>query len=143
MVPETCIAGLVRLLALQSLPLFAEQAPASRLQEVLDFCNSGRTRESESARDGIAGVQTEVVMEALSVGTARCFCRGLEVAIDFDESRYPGGSVFLFASVLEHYLGLSSGLNWFTRLVARSLATRQVLHRFKSRADHEAFSSTV
>ena len=34
------------------------------------------------------------------------FCRGIEVTLEFDEEQYVGSGVFLFASVLERFLGL-------------------------------------
>jgi len=34
------------------------------------------------------------------------FVRGTEVDIRFDEEQFVGGGVYLFASVLEHFLGL-------------------------------------
>ena len=50
------------------------------------------------------------------------FCRGMEVTIEFDEEKYVGSGLFLFASVLEKFLGLYTTLNSFTQLVA---TTRQ------------------
>jgi type VI secretion system protein ImpG len=45
-------------------------------------------------------------------------CRGMEVTIEFDEQKYVGTGVFLFASVLERFLGLYTTINAFTQLVA-------------------------
>ena len=36
----------------------------------------------------------------------------------FDEEKYVGSGVFLFASVLEKFLGLYASLNSFTQLIA-------------------------
>jgi type VI secretion system protein ImpG len=51
----------------------------------------------------------------------RGFCRGLEVTLTFDESLYVGSSAFLFASVLNRFLGLYAPTNSFTQLRIRSL----------------------
>ena len=48
------------------------------------------------------------------------FCRGIEVTVEFDEEQYVGTGVYLFASVLERFLGLYASLNSFTQLVART-----------------------
>ena len=61
--------------------------------------------------------------------TAGGFCRGIEVTIEFDEQKYVGTGVFLFACVLERFLGLYSSINSFSQLVAR---TRQGEARFKN-----------
>ena len=34
------------------------------------------------------------------------FCRGIELSVHLDEDRFSGSGVFLFASVLERFLGL-------------------------------------
>ncbi len=48
------------------------------------------------------------------------FCRGVEVTIEFDEQKLVGTGVFLFASVIDRFLGLYASLNSFTQLVART-----------------------
>jgi type VI secretion system protein ImpG len=44
------------------------------------------------------------------------FCRGLDIRIMFDETKFVGSCLFLFASVLERFLGLYTSLNSFTQL---------------------------
>ena len=41
------------------------------------------------------------------------FARGRRVEIEFDEEQFTGGGVFLFASVLERFLGLYASINSF------------------------------
>ena len=48
------------------------------------------------------------------------FCRGIELTIEFDEDKYVGSGPFLFACVIERFLGLYASINSATRLVARS-----------------------
>jgi type VI secretion system protein ImpG len=62
------------------------------------------------------------------------FCRGLEVTVEFDEEKYVGSGVFLFASVLERFLGLYSSLNSFSQLVAISKQREEPLKRWPPRA---------
>lgn len=47
------------------------------------------------------------------------FCRGVEVTLTLDESKYVGTGPLLFASVIERFLGLYTTINSFTRLVAK------------------------
>jgi type VI secretion system protein ImpG len=69
--------------------------------------------------EGIAAVSSRRVVGRIGGATASGFCRGLEVAIEFDEQKYVGIGVYLFACVLERFLGLYTSINSFTQLVAR------------------------
>jgi type VI secretion system protein ImpG len=65
------------------------------------------------------------------------FCRGTEVTIEFDEEKYVGSSVFLFAAVLEHFLGLYASLNSFTQLIATTQQHKEPLKRWPPRAGEQ------
>lgn len=80
------------------------------------------------------------VLEELRDGRLQTFCRGFEVVVELDESRFPGGSAFLFASVLESCLAMSSSINSFSRLVARSAETRKLIHRWPARTASQILS---
>jgi type VI secretion system protein ImpG len=104
------------------------------LQEILqlyDFWGSGAIQQQIS---GITDVRSRrVVARPPSMGW-NGFCRGLEVTIEFDEERYVGSGVFLFASVLEKFLGLYSSLNSFSQLVATIKQREEPLKRWPPRA---------
>lgn len=70
--------------------------------------------------EGIIGVGSRRVVGRTSGGDGVGFARGVEVTIDFDEQKYVGTGVFLFASVLERFLGLYASINSFSQLVART-----------------------
>jgi type VI secretion system protein ImpG len=42
------------------------------------------------------------------------------VTLEFDEEKYIGTGIFLFASVLERFLGLYASLNSFCQLVGKT-----------------------
>jgi len=42
------------------------------------------------------------------------------VAVQFDDEKFAGSGAYLFASVLERFLGLYSSINSFSKLVATS-----------------------
>lgn len=46
------------------------------------------------------------------------FVRGIEVKLTFDETKFVGNSVILFASLLERFFALSVSINSFTQVVA-------------------------
>src|SRR5581483_9241793 len=78
--------------------------------------------------DGIVAPRTRRVVGRTGGETASGFCRGIEVTLEFDEQKYPGTGVFLFASVLERFLGLYVSVNSFSQLVGK---TRQGERHFK------------
>jgi len=92
------------------------------LQEILglyDFSGSSVIRQQIA---GIVAVRSRRVVRRPGTMGWHGFCRGTEIMIEFDEEKYVGSSLFLFASVLERFLGLYTTLNSFTQLVA---TTRQ------------------
>ena len=52
----------------------------------------------------------------------------------FDEEQFAGGSVYLFASVLDHFLGLYTSLNSFCVLAARTRQRKEILREWRPRA---------
>jgi type VI secretion system protein ImpG len=62
------------------------------------------------------------------------FARGRRVEILFDEEQFPGGGMFLFASVMERFLALSASMNSFTQLVARSRQRRRPVREWAPRS---------
>jgi type VI secretion system protein ImpG len=61
----------------------------------------------------------------------------MEVTIQFDEEKYVGSGVFLFASVLEKFLGLYATLNSFTQLVATTQQREEPLRQWPPRAGEQ------
>ena len=62
------------------------------------------------------------------------FARGTRVEMEFDEDQFVGGGVFLFASVIERFLGEYVSLNSFSQLVARTRQRKEILKEWPPRA---------
>ena len=120
---------LVSHLSLNHLSLTGGEDGADALREILalyDFADSPATRAM------IDGVQSVSGKRALGrYGGA--VCRGVEVAVGFDEDRYTGNGLYLFASVLDRFLALYASVNTFTRTVATVARREGVYKRFPSR----------
>jgi type VI secretion system protein ImpG len=84
--------------------------------------------------EGITAVSSRRVVGRTGTPTASGFCRGLEVTIEFDEQKYVGVGVYLFACVLERFLGLYVSINSFTQLVARTKQGEGYLKKWLPRA---------
>ena len=107
------------------------------LQEILklyDFSDSAVVRQHIA---GITDVSSRRVVGRPGSMPWNGFCRGMEVTIQFDEEKYVGSGVFLFASVLEKFLGLYASLNSFTQLVATTQQREEPLRQWPPRAGEQ------
>jgi type VI secretion system protein ImpG len=108
------------------------------LREILQlYCGAARP---DCARQiaGIAALATRRVVRRIGDEAWRGFVRGLEVAVEFDEEQFVGGSAYLLGAVLDRFLSLYAGVNAFTELVVSSKQRRGVWKRWPPRAG-EAF----
>lgn len=109
---------------------------AEALQEILklhDFADSGANRQQIA---GITRLSTQRVLRP--VGSAHAsFVRGLEVSLEFDDQQFIGSGVFLFASILERFLGLYASINSFSQLVVSTQQREGILKRWAPRAGEQ------
>ncbi|MEW6127931.1 MAG: type VI secretion system baseplate subunit TssF [Acidobacteriota bacterium] len=107
------------------------------LQEVLmlyDFLNTSSTRKQIQ---GIANLSSRRVVRQIGERIGTGFVRGLETTIEFDEEKFVGAGVFLFASVLDRFLALYASVNSFNQLVARKTDQEGILKRWPPRAGEQ------
>ena len=65
------------------------------------------------------------------------FCRGTEVTLELDDVKFAGTGVFLFAAVIERFLGLYTTINSFTQLSVRTRHDEGIVKSWPPRAgDH-------
>ena len=99
------------------------------LKEILrlyDFDNSPVTRQQIN---GIVSLQAQPVTKRIG----QSFCRGVEVTLEFDEDKFVGTGLFLFASVLERFLGQYVSVNSFSQMVAKTLQRKEALKKWPPR----------
>jgi type VI secretion system protein ImpG len=84
--------------------------------------------------DGLLSVRSRRVVGRPAAGSGGGFCRGIETTVHFDEGRFAGSGLFLFASVLERFLGMYCSINSFSKLVATSNQREGELRRWSPRA---------
>ena len=119
-------------LSLNHLSLSDGEAGADALREILRLHDLRDVPETRAAIEGIRSV-------ACTRGTARlpgsgAICRGLDVTVELDARRLEGTGAFLFATVLERFIGLYASINSFTRLIVRLHGREEVLRVFPPRA---------
>ncbi len=84
--------------------------------------------------DGITNVKSAPHFARVVSENGIAFARGTRVEIELDEDQFVGGGAYLFAAVLEHFLGMYTSLNSFSQLTAASRQRKEVLHQWPPRA---------
>ena len=120
---------LLNLLSLNHLSLIdtdAEQG-AQALRELLQLFTMACDPATRRQIEGLRQVRTKPVVRRHPVPGPIAFGRGLEVQLTVDELSFEGGSAFLFASVLHHYLARHASMNSFVQTSLQSLARGEVM----------------
>jgi type VI secretion system protein ImpG len=108
------------------------------LQELLRLHNFGDALGAEKQIQGVTAVQSSPCYSRIESEHGLTFARGHRVEVEIDEEHFTGGGVYLFASVLEHFLGLHSTINSFCILAARTRQRKEMLREWPPRAGWKA-----
>jgi type VI secretion system protein ImpG len=109
------------------------QGGEKALKEILslyDFDDSPATRQQIN---GIVSLQSEHITKRVD----QSFCRGLQVTIEFDEDKFVGAGLYLFACVLERFLAQYVSVNSFSQLVIRTIQKKEALKRWPPRGGNQ------
>lgn len=111
------------------------------LRELMSLCDFSGPATPQLAAvnqqliDGIKAVRSRPTLERVRSSPSQAgMCRGMEVQLDFDEEKYSGTGVFLVASVLERFFALYTGVNSFTKLIAKTIQAEGYLKKWPPRA---------
>lgn len=115
---------LVSHLTLNHLSVAGGPDAADALREILSLYDFTESAVAKTSIEGLLSVNSRRVLGR----AGGALCRGVEVNVEFDEDRFTGNGMFLFASVLERFLSLYSSVNSFTRMVA-TVARREGEYR--------------
>lgn len=129
---------LISHLALNPLSLVeGENSMPDALREILllyDFMDSSATRKQIA---GIEHVSSRRVVRRTGSRIGTGFVRGIETTVEFNEEQFVGSGVFLFAAVLENFLGLYASVNSFNQLVAISRQREGEMKRWPPRSGEQ------
>lgn len=123
---------LVSHLSLNYLSLVEEGKDA--LQQILRLYNFSDSTHLHSQVAGISGLNSSRHFARVVSELGMTSVRGTRVQVQLDEEQFVGGGVYLFASVLEHFLGMYVSMNSFSQLVASTLQRKEVLKEWPPRA---------
>ena len=104
------------------------------LQEMLRLHNVSNSLSAERQIDGLVGVRSEPSFSRVAADHGIAFARGRRIELEFDEDQFPGGGMFLFATVLERFLALYTTMNSFTQVAVRSRQRRRPVVEWPARA---------
>jgi type VI secretion system protein ImpG len=124
---------LISHLTLNHMSLVDRADGAETLREILklyDYVDSDVTRKIIA---GVSSIDYSRISGRIGHGGQPAFGRGMEVRLRLDEDSYLGTGAFLFATVLDRFLGLYCSLNSFTKVVVDT-NKREVLWRGPRRA---------
>jgi type VI secretion system protein ImpG len=104
------------------------------LQEILRLYNFTGSTYSEKQIQGLVEVTSKRHFARVVSDDGVAFARGTQVQMEFDEEQFVGSGVYLFAAVLEHFLGLYVSMNSFSQLRAKSRQRKEILKQWPPRA---------
>lgn len=104
------------------------------LQEILQLYNFSREPHLENQIQGILGLTSSRQFARVISENGISFTRGVRVEMELDEEKFTGSGAYLFAQVLETFLGLYVNLNSYSQLVARTRQRKGVLREWPPRA---------
>ncbi len=108
------------------------------LRELLRLHNFADSLSAEKQIHGIKRLSAEPCYSRIESDHGLAFARGHRVEVEFDEEEFAGGGAYLFASVLERFLGRFVSLNSFSVLAARTLQRKELMKEWNPRAGSKA-----
>ncbi|HTY85080.1 MAG TPA: type VI secretion system baseplate subunit TssF [Silvibacterium sp.] len=123
---------LVSQLSLNYLSLVEEGLTA--LQEILRLHNFTDSSYLENQIGGIVGLISRPHFAIMQSVYGNVPARGTRVELQFDERQFVGGGVYLFANVLDRFLGSYTSINSFCQLAARTSQRKEMLGEWTPKA---------
>lgn len=108
---------------------------AAVLKEMLKLYNFDDSPSSNMLIEGILDVKSRQILSRVTgSGFVGGMCRGLEITVFIDESRFESSGFFLFGCVLERFFALFAPINSFTRLILTSPNREVPIRKWPPRA---------
>jgi len=115
----------------------AEDNKPTALQEILYLYNFNDSSITRKQILGVTGIESRNIVRQIGGRVGTGFVRGFETTLTFDEDQFVGSGLFLFACVLERFLGLYSSANSFNQMVMRTEQREEVVKKFPPRAGEQ------
>jgi type VI secretion system protein ImpG len=126
---------LVSQLSLNYLSIVEGGVPS--LQEILRLHNFTDSSYLENQIGGITQIDSRPHFAIMQSVYGDLPARGTRVEIEFDERQFVGGSAYLFATVLDRFLGCYTSINSFCQLAARTNQRKELLGEWPPKAGYK------
>ncbi|HEX8810399.1 MAG TPA: type VI secretion system baseplate subunit TssF, partial [Terracidiphilus sp.] len=137
--PPTGRGNVWRLISLLSLNYLSLcEGGRGALQEILRLHNMTDSVATDNQVGAILKVKTDPGFALVNSEYGLVPARGTQVEIEFDEQQFAGSGLYLFAAVLERFLGGYASINSFAQLTARSTLRKEALAKWPPRAGTQA-----
>jgi type VI secretion system protein ImpG len=133
--PPTAKGQLWRLVSQLSLNyLSLVEEGLTSLQEILRLHNFTDSSYLENQIGGITGLTSRPHFAIMQSIYGNVPARGMRVELEFDERQFVGGGVYLFANMLDRFLGSYTSINSFCQLAARTSQRKEMLGEWPPKA---------
>ena len=105
----------------------------SALREILRLYDFDNSLSTQQMINGIVSVSSRHITKRIN----RSFCRGVQVTVTFDEDKYVGTGIFLFACVLERFLSQYVSVNSFSQFVMKTLQREEPVKIWPPRSGNQ------
>ena len=106
------------------------------LQEILRLYDFPGTVDAARQIEGIAAIDSRRKFSRVVSENGISYVRGVRVDMELDEEQFVGGGVYLFASIIEQFLGHYVTLNSFSQLRVSTRQRKEILREWEPRAGH-------
>ncbi|MEZ5399671.1 MAG: type VI secretion system baseplate subunit TssF [Bryobacteraceae bacterium] len=110
------------------------------LQELLRLYESSSGDQADRQISGIEALRSRPKFARVASDHGITFARGIELEMELNEENFVGAGAFLFANVLDRFLGMYTSINSFTQLTVRTRQRREVLRRWQPRSGRRILS---
>jgi type VI secretion system protein ImpG len=121
-------------LSLNHLSLCDGEEGAAALREILMLYDLRDSNEIRAMLDGILAVESRPAAARVASRHWGAICQGNDVTVELDEGRFMGHGLFLFAAVLERFLGAYTTINSFVRLAVKLRGRQGYLRKWPARS---------
>lgn len=104
------------------------------LQQILNLYNFSDSIHLQNQIAGITKIHASRHFAPVVTENGVMSARGTRVGLELDEEQFVGGGVYLFASVIERFLGSYVSMNSFSQLIASTVQRKEVLCEWPPRA---------
>ena len=124
-------------LNLNFLSLVHDEQGIQAFRSLLELHNIPESDDNHAMIQGIISISTRRISTRSPDGRMNAFCTGTEITVEFDQDRFAGNSIYLFASILERFFALYCSINSFTKMIATTKGKKKIIKSWQPRTGYK------